>query len=62
MCLHTAMASHILVSESCGNRHVRRQWESVADDEPSTGEYAPPDCEFNRVAINFTVVSEGRQL
>lgn len=25
------------------------------------GEYTPPDCEFNRVVMNFTVVSEGRQ-
>lgn len=25
------------------------------------GIYTPPDCEFNRVAMNFTVVSEGRQ-
>ncbi|KAJ4396671.1 hypothetical protein N0V93_000892 [Gnomoniopsis smithogilvyi] len=29
--------------------------------EPYIGEYTPPDCDFNRVAINFTVVSEGRQ-
>lgn len=28
---------------------------------PFIGAYAPPDCEFNRVVINFTVVSEGRQ-
>lgn len=25
------------------------------------GNYTPPDCKFNRVAMNFTVVSEGRQ-
>lgn len=25
------------------------------------GTYTPPDCEFNRVVMNFTVVSEGRQ-
>lgn len=29
--------------------------------EPYVGNYTPPTCEFNRVAINFTVVSEGRQ-
>lgn len=29
--------------------------------EPYIGNYTPPDCEFNRVAMNFTVVSEGRQ-
>lgn len=28
---------------------------------PFIGSYTPPDCEFNRVVINFTVVSEGRQ-
>ena len=28
---------------------------------PFIGAYTPPDCEFNRVVINFTVVSEGRQ-
>lgn len=33
---------------------------TVTDD--CIGEYTPPDCEFNRVSINFTVVSEGRQL
>lgn len=26
-----------------------------------TGTYTPPDCAFNRVVMNFTVVSEGRQ-
>jgi hypothetical protein len=25
------------------------------------GNYTPPDCKFNRVVVNFTVVSEGRQ-
>lgn len=25
------------------------------------GNYTPPDCKFNRVVMNFTVVSEGRQ-
>ncbi|CAN8106016.1 unnamed protein product [Discula destructiva] len=29
--------------------------------EPFIGAYAPPDCAFNRVVMNFTVVSEGRQ-
>lgn len=28
---------------------------------PFIGAYTPPDCEFNRVVMNFTVVSEGRQ-
>lgn len=28
---------------------------------PCIGNYTPPDCEFNRVVMNFTVVSEGRQ-
>ncbi|OAA68173.1 asparagine amidase a [Niveomyces insectorum RCEF 264] len=28
---------------------------------PFVGEYAPPSCSFNRVVMNFTVVSEGRQ-
>jgi len=28
---------------------------------PFVGAYTPPDCDFNRVVINFTVVSEGRQ-
>lgn len=28
---------------------------------PYVGDYTPPSCEFNRVAINFTVVSEGKQ-
>ncbi|KAL2157105.1 hypothetical protein VTH06DRAFT_7020 [Thermothelomyces fergusii] len=28
---------------------------------PFVGEYTPPDCDFNRVVLNFTVVSEGRQ-
>lgn len=28
---------------------------------PFIGAYTPPDCDFNRVVINFTVVSEGRQ-
>ncbi|KAJ8117722.1 hypothetical protein OPT61_g1140 [Boeremia exigua] len=27
----------------------------------SKGEYAPPDCAFNRVVFNFTVTSAGRQ-
>lgn len=29
--------------------------------DPFIGAYTPPDCDFNRVVINFTVVSEGRQ-
>ncbi|KAI1416144.1 hypothetical protein F5Y13DRAFT_154656 [Hypoxylon sp. FL1857] len=28
---------------------------------PFVGNYIPPDCPFNRVVMNFTVVSEGRQ-
>ncbi|KUI72991.1 Peptide-N4-(N-acetyl-beta-glucosaminyl)asparagine amidase A [Cytospora mali] len=28
---------------------------------PYVGEYTPPSCKFNRVVMNFTVVSEGRQ-
>jgi hypothetical protein len=28
---------------------------------PYVGNYTPPSCEFNRVVINFTVVSEGKQ-
>lgn len=28
---------------------------------PFVGNYTPPDCDFNRVVINYTVVSEGRQ-
>ncbi|KAI1136197.1 hypothetical protein F5Y05DRAFT_391926 [Hypoxylon sp. FL0543] len=28
---------------------------------PFVGNYTPPDCPFNRVIMNFTVVSEGRQ-
>lgn len=28
---------------------------------PFIGNYTPPKCEFNRVVMNFTVVSEGRQ-
>lgn len=27
----------------------------------TTGEYQPPDCDFNRVTFNFTVTSSGRQ-
>jgi len=29
--------------------------------DPYVGDYTPPNCEFNRVVINFTVVSHGRQ-
>ncbi|KAK1979580.1 peptide N-acetyl-beta-D-glucosaminyl asparaginase amidase A-domain-containing protein [Colletotrichum cereale] len=29
---------------------------------PFVGEYTPPDCEFNRVIVNFTATSAGRQL
>lgn len=29
--------------------------------EPYVGDYTPPSCAFNRVVMNFTVVSEGRQ-
>ncbi len=25
------------------------------------GDYTPPSCEFNRVVLNFSVVSQGRQ-
>ncbi|OTB01450.1 hypothetical protein M426DRAFT_323466 [Hypoxylon sp. CI-4A] len=28
---------------------------------PFVGDYTPPSCSFNRVVMNFTVVSEGRQ-
>lgn len=28
---------------------------------PFVGDYTPPDCDFNRVTINFTVTSAGRQ-
>ncbi|KAK3301383.1 peptide N-acetyl-beta-D-glucosaminyl asparaginase amidase A-domain-containing protein [Chaetomium fimeti] len=28
---------------------------------PFIGEYTPPKCEFNRVVLNFSVVSQGRQ-
>ncbi|OLN85915.1 Peptide-N4-(N-acetyl-beta-glucosaminyl)asparagine amidase A 1 [Colletotrichum chlorophyti] len=30
-------------------------------DKPFVGEYTPPGCEFNRVIINFTATSVGRQ-
>ncbi|KAK4122500.1 hypothetical protein N657DRAFT_635238 [Parathielavia appendiculata] len=30
-------------------------------DAPFVGTYTPPDCEFNRVVLNFSVVSQGRQ-
>jgi len=26
-----------------------------------TGNYTPPNCKFNRVVLNFTSVSHGRQ-
>ncbi|TAQ91493.1 hypothetical protein B7494_g260 [Chlorociboria aeruginascens] len=29
--------------------------------EPFVGNYTPPNCKFNRVTMNFTVTSEGRQ-
>ncbi|KAK6217420.1 hypothetical protein QIS74_07534 [Colletotrichum tabaci] len=29
---------------------------------PFVGEYAPPGCDFNRVIVNFTATSAGRQL
>lgn len=29
--------------------------------QPFIGEYTPPDCEYNRVVFNFTVMSAGRQ-
>ncbi|KAH7632630.1 peptide N-acetyl-beta-D-glucosaminyl asparaginase amidase A-domain-containing protein [Sordaria sp. MPI-SDFR-AT-0083] len=29
--------------------------------DPYIGDYTPPSCKFNRVVMNFTVVSEGRQ-
>ncbi|KAK3402743.1 peptide N-acetyl-beta-D-glucosaminyl asparaginase amidase A-domain-containing protein [Sordaria brevicollis] len=29
--------------------------------DPYIGQYTPPSCKFNRVVMNFTVVSEGRQ-
>lgn len=29
--------------------------------QPFVGEYSPPNCEFNRITINFTVTSAGRQ-
>lgn len=29
--------------------------------DPFVANYTPPDCDFNRVVINFTVVSHGRQ-
>ncbi|KAH3904981.1 hypothetical protein HBI56_218300 [Parastagonospora nodorum] len=29
--------------------------------QPFVGDYAPPECDFNRVAIEFTVTSAGRQ-
>ncbi|KAK1971737.1 hypothetical protein LZ32DRAFT_611005 [Colletotrichum eremochloae] len=29
---------------------------------PFVGEYTPPDCDFNRVIVNFTATSVGRQL
>ncbi|EGO61434.1 hypothetical protein NEUTE1DRAFT_128035 [Neurospora tetrasperma FGSC 2508] len=28
---------------------------------PYIGDYTPPSCKFNRIVMNFTVVSEGRQ-
>ncbi|KAK4104225.1 hypothetical protein N658DRAFT_557165 [Parathielavia hyrcaniae] len=28
---------------------------------PFVGSYTPPDCEFNRIVLNFSVVSQGRQ-
>jgi hypothetical protein len=33
----------------------------LARPNPSLGDYTPPDCEFNRVVLNFSVVSHGRQ-
>ncbi|KAK2000289.1 hypothetical protein LX36DRAFT_603471 [Colletotrichum falcatum] len=29
---------------------------------PFVGDYTPPDCDFNRVIVNFTATSAGRQL
>ncbi|GJC79476.1 peptide-N4-(N-acetyl-beta-glucosaminyl)asparagine amidase A [Colletotrichum liriopes] len=31
-------------------------------DKPFVGEYTPPGCDFNRVIVNFTATSAGRQL
>ncbi|KAK1750621.1 peptide N-acetyl-beta-D-glucosaminyl asparaginase amidase A-domain-containing protein [Echria macrotheca] len=45
---------------SCTVLLMRRDFAWSYND-PFVGNYTPPDCKFNRVVLNFTTVSQGRQ-
>ncbi|KAK4153210.1 peptide N-acetyl-beta-D-glucosaminyl asparaginase amidase A-domain-containing protein [Chaetomidium leptoderma] len=47
-------------SELCTVQLMRHDF-AWSYDAPFVGDYTPPNCEFNRVVLNFSVVSEGRQ-
>lgn len=45
---------------ACKVQLMRRDF-AFSYNDPFVANYTPPDCEFNRVVINFTAVSVGRQ-
>ena len=66
-CIYTQTLMSYVFSNSYGAPFVGRPAPPQAPDEVrlttvlGIGEYKPPPCDFNRVTMNFTVVSQGRQ-
>ncbi|OTA88318.1 hypothetical protein M434DRAFT_80448 [Hypoxylon sp. CO27-5] len=56
----TEIAGEVTPNESCSVLLMDHVF-GFSYGKPFVGNYTPPDCPFNRVIMNFTVVSEGRQ-
>jgi hypothetical protein len=58
------MENHLLVCVLLEIPSIARLYASKIEESSLTislGQYQPPPCEFNRVIMNFTVTSKGRQ-
>lgn len=66
-CIYTQTLMSYVFSNSYGAPFVGRLSPSKSPDQVRLiivlriGEYTPPPCSFNRVTMNFTVTSQGRQ-
>ncbi|KAI0144241.1 hypothetical protein F4776DRAFT_653526 [Hypoxylon sp. NC0597] len=56
----TKIAAEVSPNESCSVLLMDHVF-GFSYGKPFVGNYTPPNCSFNRVIMNFTVVSEGRQ-
>ncbi|KAI0164527.1 peptide N-acetyl-beta-D-glucosaminyl asparaginase amidase A-domain-containing protein [Hypoxylon sp. FL1284] len=60
ICSGAQASTHGAPSESCSVLLMEHVF-GFSYGMPFVGNYTPPDCDFDRVVINFTVVSQGRQ-